>query len=308
MKNHKIQVLVLFFSLALLAAPAGRAWNIWQHQVIAEIAERHLHPETRREISYLLGVRYRLADEAGWADYIRGSWWWTAPWHYINWPLELEEPEYDVFSTRQGNIVSAIEEQLKIYRDRKKSRRDRLEALQFIIHFVGDIHQPLHCGQDEDRGGNDVPVRFRRQLTNLHACWDGKIYDGGRETPAVHAAVLLEGLQPEERDRIMGGRPYDWAVESHRIDREFIYPRLEDLADRKSELLPPELSGPYTEAAQPIFRRRLLEGGLRLAYLLNEASRDEPAPPPEKAAILKSVPTPAAAIGVPAGPPDEDTR
>jgi len=283
MNKSKIYLPTLFLGLALVSAPAARAWKVWQHQVIAEIAEAHLQPKARREVAYLLGERHRMADEAGWADYIRGYWWWTAPWHYINWPLELEEPDFDVFSTRRGNVVSAIEAQLRIYRDRKKSRQDRLEALKFIIHFVGDAHQPLHCGKGEDRGGNDIPVRFRGNLINLHAAWDGTIYDGLGDSPAEHARRLLTGLEPKERERMTSGRPYDWAVESHRFAREFVYPRLEDLAVRDNENLPPELSGPYAEATQPIMRRRLLEAGFRLAYLLNDQPAEEiPAGSPDK--------------------------
>ncbi len=305
MKKPGIQALFLFLFLALFAAPRGLAWKVWHHQVIAEIAEENLRPETLREVKYLLGQRYRLADEAGWADYIRGYWWWTAPWHYINWPLELEEPDYDVLAARRGNVVSAIEEQLAIYRDPKKSRQERLDALKFVIHFVGDVHQPLHCGKGEDRGGNDVPVRFRGKLTNLHAAWDGSIYEDGGETTAAHAAGLLNGLKPEERERIMAGRPYDWAVESHRIAREFVYPRLEDLAVREEGGLPPELSGPYAAAAQSIMRRRLLEGGLRLAYLLNGAGKAEPAPPGEKEAVPEPEPLPEAAESGPTEPEAE---
>ncbi len=281
MNKQTIPALLLLLLLSLLLAPAGRAWKVWHHQVIAEIAENHLQPETLREVKYLLGEKYRMSDEAGWADYIRGYWWWSAPWHYINWPLELEEPDYDVLATRRGNVVSAIEEQIAIYRDRTQSRQDRLDALKFVIHFVGDAHQPLHCGKGDDRGGNDVPVRFQGKLTNLHAAWDGAIYNDGGEKPADHAARLLKGLKPEERDRIMRGRPYDWVVESHRIAREFVYPRLEDLAVREGEVLPPELSGPYAETAGPIMSRRLIEGGLRLAYLLNQPGEDKPAPAAE---------------------------
>ena len=84
MKKYGTVLLALAAGLALCLAPPARAWKAWQHQVIAEIAETRLQPAAREEVSKLLGPRYRMADEAGWADYIRGYWWWTAPWHYIN--------------------------------------------------------------------------------------------------------------------------------------------------------------------------------------------------------------------------------
>ncbi len=290
MKAARGYALGLLLLLSLLLAPPARGWSFRQHAVIAEVAEHYLLPETREDIRYLLGPVQRMADDSGWADTIRGRRPWTAPWHYLSWPLELEEPDFDVFSTERGNVVSAIEEQLAVYRDRSRSRRTRREALKFVIHLVGDLHQPLHVGTAEDRGGNQVPVLYRGHPTNLHTAWDGAIYDNGGDSPEDHAAGLREGLEEEERDRIMSGEPYDWALESHRIVREFVYPRLEDLAVREDEMGPPELSGPYAEAARPIMRRRMLEAGLRLAYLLNRPGEEEaapeepeesPTPPPE---------------------------
>ncbi len=286
MKAARGYALGLLILLSLLLAPPARGWRFRQHAVIAEVAEHYLLPETREDIRYLLGPVHRMSDDSGWADTIRGQRPWTAPWHYLSWPLELEEPDFDVFSTRRGNVVSAIEEQLTVYRDRGRSRRNRREALKFIIHLVGDLHQPLHVGTAEDRGGNQVPVLYRGYRTNLHTAWDGAIYDDDGNSPEEHAAALLEGLEEEDRERIMSGRPYDWALESHRIVREFVYPRLEDLAVRRYRTAPPELSGPYAEAARPIMRRRMLEAGLRLAYLLNQADEPSPSlsPSPESAA------------------------
>ncbi len=280
MKKATGGFLAIFLFLCLFAAPSALSWRVWQHEVIAEVAEHYLLPETREEVRCLLGPRRRMADEAGWADRIRGWRRRTAPWHYLNWPLELEEPDFDVFSTERGNVVWAIEEQLPVFRDRERGRRKRREALKFVIHLVGDLHQPLHVGTGEDRGGNDVPVRFRGRTTNLHTAWDGKMYDDNRDSPGEHAARLLEGLEEEDRVRIMSGRPYDWALESHRIVREFVYPALEELADHRSRRHPPEISGPYAEAARPVMRRRMLEAGLRLAYLLNQAVEPSPSPSP----------------------------
>lgn len=296
MKAARGYALGLLVSLSLLLAPPALGWRYRQHAIIAEVAEHYLLPETRLDVRYLLGPFRRMSDDAGWADSIRGERRRTAPWHYLSWPLELEEPDFDVFSTERGNVVSAIEEQLAVYRDRRQSRKNRREALKFLIHLVGDLHQPLHVGTAEDRGGNQVPVLYRGYRTNLHTAWDGAIYDDGGDSPEDHAAGLLEGLEEEERERIMSGRPYDWALESHRIVREFVYPRLEDLAVRRYRTAPPEISGPYAEAARPIMRRRMLKAGLRLAYLLNQAV--EPSPSPESAA--KS-PPPAPTPTQPAG-------
>ena len=279
-KIYNIQFICFFLGLTLFFPPAAPAWWGWQHQVIAEIADLQLEPSARREVVFLLGEETSMADAANWPDEVRGDRWWTASWHYINWPLELDQPDFDVFASPRENVVSAIEEQLKIFRDLGLKKTKRQEALKFVIHFVGDIHQPLHAGQGEDRGGNNVAVRFRGELTNLHAAWDGQIYEDGGDSPLEHAQKLLKGLKPEDRERIIRVRPYDWGLESHRIDREFVYPRLEDPAILDEEGgNPPELAGLYAGEAQSIIARRLLEAGLRLAYLLNATENDGPPPP-----------------------------
>ena len=280
MKNISSHYSIFFILLlSLMTVPAAPAWWGWHHRVIAEIADLRLNPETRREVKSLLGEDTRLADVAEWADEVRPERWWTRNWHFINWSLDREEPDYNVRTTRGGNVVSAVEENLKIFRDREVPVEKRREALKFVIHFVGDIHQPLHAGRGKDRGGNRIPVLIKGEPTNLHAAWDGQLYDAGGDTPLDHAVRLLEKLNPQAIKEIVQGSPYDWAVESHRIDREFIYPGLDFMAIRDKEgTNPPELAGFYQQAARLIFRRRLMKAGIRLASLLNGGENTISAP------------------------------
>ena len=178
-KIYNIQFICFFLVLTLFLPPAAPAWWGWQHQVIAEIADLLLEPSARREIVFLLGEETSMADAADWADQVRGDRWWTRSWHFVNWPLELDQPDFDVLASPRKNVISAIKEQLKIFRNQGLNKTKRQEALKFDIHFVGDIHQPLHAGHGEDRGGNNVAVHFRGELTNLHAAWDGQIYEDG---------------------------------------------------------------------------------------------------------------------------------
>ncbi|MDP8275049.1 MAG: S1/P1 nuclease [Candidatus Euphemobacter frigidus] len=147
----------------------------------------------------------------------------------------------------------------------------------FLVHFMGDLHQPLHCGKAEDRGGNDVPVSWQNQETNLHAIWDSLIFRERTGTVTTWARCLQAELTPGERAAIMKGRPYDWMVESHLIARDFCYARLPRSASSFREAKNPELSGAYAREAQPIGRRRVVEAGLRLAKVLNEIFSSGPA-------------------------------
>ncbi|MFH1038757.1 MAG: S1/P1 nuclease [PVC group bacterium] len=260
-----IILLALFLSLPSRAA----AWGGWHHELIAEIAEENLTPAARAEIKNILGPGGRLAAAANWADEVRPLRHWTAPWHYINYPLELDEPEYDIMNTPEGNVVWAIEKQIALLKDPAVRAIKREEALKFLVHFMGDLHQPLHCGMGEDRGGNDVAVTWRGSVTNLHKCWDIHLYRGEGESPAVGAVLLEAEITPGERAKIMSGRPYDWMVESHLLARRVCYSRLGPPHDVSRWRPLPELEGPYARAARTVIKRRLVEAGLRLAMVLN---------------------------------------
>ena len=258
-------LIALFFIFSFRAG----AWCGWEHRVIAVIAEQNLSPSARKRVKNILGPQTSLAAVSTWADFVRKFRPATAPWHYINYPLEMEEPDYDVMKTAEENIVFAIETLITLLKDPRIKGEKQEEALKFLIHFVGDIHQPLHCGKGEDRGGNEVPVSWREKLTNLHSVWDCCLSGGGDGSPALWATYLLSEVTAEERKRIMRGEPYDWMVESHRLAREFCYPRLFQCPAILGEQIH-ELSGQYASAAQPVVRRRLTEAGLRLAMILND--------------------------------------
>ena len=254
----------------ILPAFHAGAWCRWEHRVIAEIAEQNLSPAARAKVAGILGPDTKLAGVSGWADWVRKYRRYTAPWHYINYPLELDEPDYDVMKAPGGNIVYAIETRIALLRDPAVSGEIRAEALKFLIHFMGDIHQPLHCGKGEDRGGNAVPVTWKGEAANLHSVWDCSLSGGGDSDPVLWAIYLLAGTSPEDRVRIMVGRPYDWMVESHKLARDFCYPQLLRYSPSSPGGGIPELSGGYAAAARPVVRRRLVEAGLRLAMVLND--------------------------------------
>jgi S1/P1 Nuclease len=149
------------------------AWGYEAHRIIAEIAEQFLQPQTVRQVHKLLAIENvtTLADVSTWADEIRLQHPETGPWHYVNIPITLPSGEpatYDAVRDCLNNdcVVAKIERFERELEDKRLPERQRLEALKYIVHFVGDAHQPLHVSNNHDRGGNDDPVIFTAfQLT-----------------------------------------------------------------------------------------------------------------------------------------------
>lgn len=258
------------YSLAamLLAAAPGFCWGPEGHRLIAEIAWKHAAPEARSEISRLLPEGETVISIAPWADEVRPQRRETAPWHYINIPIEAPPGEWRPYCPGGECIITAIQRFAAQLADRQLPAAAREEALRFLVHFVGDLHQPLHCGDRRDRGGNDVPVVFRARATNLHSIWD---------TPLLLEALRAEGVRdrllrkadPGELRRATAGGPEDWVWDSHRASRDAAY-----------AALPPErpalLADEYAAQAYPVIERQIRLAGLRLAAMLNRALAPEP--------------------------------
>ena len=156
-----------------MPAPAG-AWGQLGHRVIGHIAEERLSGKARAEIELILGEE-DLAEASTWADEQRSNpapFWQdeAGPYHYVTVP---EGKTYsEVGPPEEGDALSALTDFVATLRDPLATREDKALALRFIIHIVGDLHQPLHAGNGTDRGGNDQLVRWYGQVTNLHSVWD----------------------------------------------------------------------------------------------------------------------------------------
>jgi hypothetical protein len=248
----------------LLVAGAASAWGPHGHQVVAEVAARELNPTARGEVERLLGDRAgnAMREASTWADEIRSDerWRHTGSWHYLN--FERGDCSYDAKQNcRDGNcVVGAIEREARILADRKASKAKRANALRFVIHFVGDVHQPLHAGLGRDRGGNDVQIRYGREGGNLHGFWDQDIIRAYRGKLAVmpHADDLLarDGAAGDWRWRDRS--PIVWAEASCAIvQRPDFYPARGNIDNR------------YVQRFAPVVDDQLEAAGHRLAALLN---------------------------------------
>jgi hypothetical protein len=263
----------LLATLAAGAAPAA-AWGSEGHQAVGYVAERFLTAAALGEVRRLVAPA-GLPQVASWADEIRTSRRYTGPWHFVD--TEITAAGYvPAVDCPQGNCaIDAIARYAARMADRSLPLAERQEALKFVVHFVGDVHQPLHACDDKDRGGNEVKVRLAgSDAANLHAVWDvATIAALGPDAPGVGAGLVTaaRGLTPAARAELARGGPVDWAAESWRICRDEIYARME------GGTLPPggtgttviDLPDDYAAQYAGIARDRLLRAGLRLAALLN---------------------------------------
>lgn len=257
---------VVCLALALGAAPAA-AWGPNGHRAVGQIAENHLTPEARAALEELMGPE-SLARAGTWADEIRSdpAWDHAAPWHYIN--VEDDETLETTRRSSRGDVLSAMETFEAVLRNPEAPREERIEALRFLVHFVADVHQPLHVGRGGDGGGNGVLVLWFDEPTNLHTLWDTHLVEH-QALSFTELARFLDHPSPEEVAAWQDAGYEDWIAESFAL-RDRVY----DLGDRR-------LGYRYAYHAVPVVERRLLQAGVRLAGLLDSIFRatSEPAAP-----------------------------
>jgi hypothetical protein len=227
------------------------SWGAEGHQVIAKLAESQLTPKARSEINHLLSMEpdATLASISTWADEHRSP--ATAPWHYVNFPRGdcSYVPERDCPDGKC--VVSAINRQVEVLGSSAPDDK-KLLALKYVIHFVGDVHQPLHAGYGDDRGGNTYQLQAFMRGSNLHAVWDnGLIRNLNQDANSLTVRLFKADFSGATFDAIKA------AEESCRIvAKPSFYPgRLVDVA--------------YIEEFTPVMEQRLTIAGARLASLLN---------------------------------------
>ena len=255
----------LFALLALLPTPMF-AWGAKGHSVIAEVAERGLSPNVARQVRDLT-FSAPLRNTASLPDDWRGQeergerQGNTGNLHFVNIPNDqlTFDPARDC--KEDQCVVAAIEKYTGILRDKSQPKDKRREALTFVVHFVGDVHQPLHAGGAHDRGGNDVKVRYLGVETNLHSVWDSMVIEWGPENVDDYATQLLEHeLRGRAIAELQTGTAVDWANESH-------YAAVHESYDIGNG----NLGGEYAQHNIGVIYERLLRGGLRLRKVLEDA-------------------------------------
>jgi len=281
-----LRPLILLAGLAAVAAPA-HAWGPTGHRLVARLAEQRLSAQARAEVQRLLAGEAdpTLAGIANWADGLRSTdpelGKRSARWHYVNlgesgcqYQAQLHCPDGDC-------VVAALQAQSAILADTSRSLDERRQALKFVVHFVGDVHQPLHAGHAHDLGGNRHQVRLGDSGTNLHAAWDSGLLNAPRAgadgkprrwNEEAWLAYLNERVPVEPGSlQLEGAGPaLPWAEQSCRIVlEEGFYPPKGATIDAR-----------YIQAQVPRMEVQLKLAGLRLASLLD--SLLAPASPPTR--------------------------
>jgi hypothetical protein len=258
---HKTHITRIIPAIVLIF-PAF-AWGPEGHEIVANIALHYLTPKAKSHVTAILTSgqsNFELAGVANWADQIRPSRPETAPWHFVDIPLK--RTTYDAARDCASNncVVAQITANINSLKS-----GDQLDALRFLVHFLGDIHQPLHCADNNDRGGNDVHVNFLEQHTNLHKVWDSGLL-GQLEDQEQLTADLINGITDAQRGEWSSGTPEAWAVESHQFAVKPAY----SLVPKRQGRRVPVLDEDYETAADPVLRTQVQKAGVRLAWVINQ--------------------------------------
>lgn len=270
-------------SAALIPSPA-LAWGKTGHRVVAAIADSQLSGLARAHVQEILGHGESLDEAANWPDEMRAApgefWQKTAtPWHYVT----LNGIIYD-HAPPAGDALEALGRFRTTLKDPRASLADKQLALRFIVHLVGDLHQPLHVGKCCDRGGNEIKVSWFGKPTNLHAVWDSQVVDDEQLSFTELAAKLERHISSHDLISWWDINPRDWISESAQY-REQIYAAIPPAKKptKKGEEALPDLSYSYVYKFTPLMEQRLKQAGVRLAAYLNDIY-SEPQPLPTESA------------------------
>lgn len=243
------------------------AWGSAGHKIASQIAEAHLDPQAAAAVGQILGSGRHLADIANLADDVRDRRPETEPWHFVDIPLDAASYDPARDCPRGECLITAIARFQADLARPGLSPPARYEALYNLVHLVEDLHQPLHCEDNHDRGGNDVPVELLGKAGNLHRVWDSGILDWMLRYHRDRWEFLarrLGRISRTEQSMWSRGTPEQWAMESHDLARDVAYRFHRPAAG------PVVLGMAYVRRAAPVVRRQLAKGGIRLAYLLNQ--------------------------------------
>lgn len=277
---RKTAVVALAFALTLVVSPSAMAWSALGHRLVGALAERHISPAAEAQVKLLLAGEPdpTLAGVADWADRLRDldpeRFKATSRWHYINTPPGqgcAYVPERDCPDGQC--VIGAIEAQRAILADRSQPLAARRDALKFVVHFIGDVHQPMHANNKDDLGGNKFQVSLRTDLqpeayarkkyvdgvmgTNLHSVWDFYIL-GSEGLSLQQYAARLDALPwPPMAEGGPGTGPAAWAGESCRlVDARHLYPATH------------KMDQAYLDAYRPLAEQRVRQAAYRLAEVL----------------------------------------
>ena len=255
MKNRLILLAGIIVSLTFVS------WGYDGHYAIAEIAQNHLSPSALVALKNLLGHK-KMADVASYADELRSdpAYKATGSLHYVNVPLGYTFDEFSAFvkNDNENNIYKGITGCINQLQDPAASKSKKQFALEFLIHLVGDSHQPMHVSRPEDKGGNLTSVTFLNAGTNLHSLWDSGLLEH-QHIPYKNIAANYDNATPAQITKWQNDSIMIWLWESYQIT-SILYHEAE---------VNPDFGDIYCDEHMPIVKNRIEKAGIRLAGVLN---------------------------------------
>ena len=254
----KLTYALLLLFLCSSFYPSEVKWGSTGHRTVGEIAENHLKSSTKRKVKKLLNGK-SLAFASTYADEIKSDKRYNEyfTWHYINMPLKSNYENSK--KNPKGDLVTGIEYCKKIIKNNTSSDYEKAFYLKLLIHLIGDLHQPMHIGRVEDRGGNDIKLKWFNRGTNLHRVWDSEMinsYNMGYIELAKNADVLTK----KQVKAIQEGTVIDWVNETHILSNKVYASVKED----------ENLRYRYSYDHFKTVRKQLQIAGIRLAKVLND--------------------------------------
>lgn len=249
---------ILLNIVMLTSVLTAMSWSQKGHDVVANIAQRHLTPATAAAVDSLLDGK-SMVYWANWLDNASHTpdYAYTKTWHYKNVDEGVRYEEAQ--ANPSGDAVTAVKQQIELLSNPSTPGADPTLALKILIHVTGDMHQPMHMGHATDLGGNRVKVKYFGRDTNLHSVWDGSLVESAHKWSYTEWSDQIDRVSKEQEAAIVDGSIDDWAKQTLALATQVYQSTPEGT----------NLSYDQVAAATPVIEQQLLNGGLRLAHLLN---------------------------------------
>lgn len=255
----KIYLLAVSLFVSTFSFASDNDWGRTGHRATGEVAEQHLTKKAKEKIREILDGQ-NLAFVSTYGDDIKSDPAYRKynPWHYVN--LEPGETKYTTeMANPEGDLVHAINTSIAVLKDKNSTPGEKAFSLKMLVHFVGDLHQPLHAGRGEDKGGNDIQVRWFGDGSNLHRVWDSEMINDF-DMSYTELAYNSDKLSKTEIKKMQEGSVLDWMYESKELANK-VYNSVE---------IGEKLGYEYMYKWFPVAHDQIQKGGLRLAKILNE--------------------------------------
>lgn len=249
---------IVFLAFSFNVFSENVDWGATGHRTVGKIAEEYLNAKTKRKLKKLLNSQ-SLALVSTFGDEIKSDKRYNEfyPWHYVNLPLDANYQGSE--KNPKGDLVKGIEKCKAVISDENSTDEEKVFYIKLLVHFMGDLHQPMHAGLREDKGGNDFQVRWFNSGTNLHAVWDSKMLNNYNMS-YTELAKNVSKISKVQIKAIQKGTTEDWLNETHKHTKN-VYTSV-----KKGE----KLSYKYMYDNFGLVRSQLQIAGIRLAKVLND--------------------------------------